>query len=114
MYRSSKLREVYLELNALLGDQFTPYEILQLAGLVLRTHRDADKVDRSFLERQFRPGHFTYEVDRAMTDGGWKVVFIENRAGMSLTDERPDNYLEVEAKIRRFVGRLQWPRIGTV
>jgi hypothetical protein len=115
MARASKLREVFVELTALLGDQFTPFEILHFAGLVLRTYRDADRIDRSFLERQFRPSAHSLPVDTAMTrHDGFAVVSFESRSGMSLTDDRPDNHHQVGARVRTFVGQIQWPRIGMV
>jgi hypothetical protein len=115
MPRMSKLQEVFAELTALLGDQFTPFEILQFAGLVLRTHRDVDRIDRSFLERVFRPSAHSLPVDTAMTRyDGFGVVSFESRSGMSLTDDRPDNQHQVTVRIRAFVGQTQWPRTGTV
>jgi hypothetical protein len=59
-----------------------------------------------------REAFFAAAVDRAMHDGGWRIMEYEAKIGMELSDDLPDNYLAVEAKIRNLIGRTEWPRIG--
>jgi hypothetical protein len=49
-------------------------------------------------------------VDKAMRDGGWRVLNFERKTGMALSDDLPDNHWAVKTRILGFVGQVQWPR----
>jgi len=109
--RSQRLRTVYVELKEVFGDQLSAGELLRLASAFIHAYQNAD------VERFGEFGYSTrepfgfYDVDRAMGDGGWRVLHYERKMGMELTDELPDNFWVIQGRVKRLVGQVQWPRI---
>ena len=110
--RPSQIREVYLELRRIFGGQLNAGEVLRLAALIVKAYREPETLDPTFDDEYGRLPFVALELDTAMEDGGWRILEYEGRRGMALTDDLPDNYFAVEARIRGFVGQTQWPRIA--
>jgi hypothetical protein len=109
MNEPSQIREVYKELRRAFGDDVSAAVLLRLAAHIVHAAREPKKLDPSFRDGYRHPTFFSREVDRPMDDGGWRVMDYERRAGMQFTDDLPENYFAVQARIHRLVGRLQWP-----
>ena len=109
MNRPDQIRQIYAELRRTLGSA-SAGDLLRLAALIVRTYRSPEKLDRSF--RDGRRPFVELELDNAMKDGGWRILAYEARAGMPFTDDLPDNYFGVRARLQKLVGRTQWPHIA--
>lgn len=110
--RSQKLREVFAELKEFYGETVSAGELLRVASALLEAYQKVDVEQYGDFGYPRREPFFFYEVDRAMLDGGWRVLNSEYRTGMELSDELPDSYWAVQAKVQKVVGQLQWPRIA--
>jgi hypothetical protein len=101
--RPNQIRRVYIELRRALGDDLSAGDLLRLAASIVRAYRAPEEADPT----SNRPPFFALEVDKAMKDGGWRVLHHEERTGTQLSEELPDNYFNVQAKIRELVGQTQ-------
>jgi hypothetical protein len=93
-----------------LGDAFSAGELLRLAASLVAAYK-LERDERDYGGYRARDPFAAAAVDKAMTDGGWKILDFEHRAGMPMSDDIPENQLAVEARIKGFVGRAEWPRI---
>jgi hypothetical protein len=108
--RSRQTQAVFFELRRALGDAFNAGELLRLAACLVAAYK-LDWEDKDYGGYAARDPFSAAAVDKAMMDGGWKILDFEHRAGMPMSDDAPENQLAVEARVRRFVGRAEWPRI---
>lgn len=82
--RPSQIRRIVAELRAALGPDVPAWELLQLAAKFVEAHREPDafELDDAVLPRAFH----ARELDVAFSDGGWRVLEFERRAGMRFDD----------------------------
>ncbi len=107
-----KLREVFAVFKAIFKEKMPAGDLLRAAFAFIELYEALDVERYGDLGYSTREAFFAAAVDQAMGDGGWRVLRHEMKVGMVLCDEVPDNYLAVQARIRSFVGRTEWPRIG--
>lgn len=114
MTRAQQVRAVFHVLKETLGDQYSAGDLLRSAAALVEACRTLDEEEA--LDRRVGPreAFFASEVDKAMADGGWRVLDFERRAGMHLLDELPERGIVVQKRLDRLVGRPEWPRIETV
>lgn len=108
--RPVEVRAVFLELRRALGDAFSAGELLRLAASLVAAYK-LKWEDKDYGGYAARDPFSAAAVDKAMMDGGWKILDFEHSSGMPMSDDPPENQLAVEARINRFVGRAEWPRI---
>ena len=83
MSRPSQIRRVVAELRAVLGPEYPFRDLLRLAAIIVRAHREPEVLDEG---GYVRSAFFAIEVDLALQDGGWKVLDFERRGGMSFDE----------------------------
>jgi hypothetical protein len=110
---TQQLREVFAVLRQHIKGKMAAGELLRLAFAFIELYRSLDIERYGDLGYSTRESFFAAAVDRAMKDGGWRVMAHEAKIGMELSDEVPDNYLQIRARIKSFIGYTVWPRIGT-
>jgi len=76
MNRPSKVRMVYQELRAVLGDELPAKEALQSAALLVELF-DKDDADFGASIQEQRATFDELPVDVALADGGWRVLSRE-------------------------------------
>lgn len=88
MNRSKKIRSIYRELRASVGDRFTSGELLEIANtlIVADSKRKADKLTRL---QNARRTFDELDLDEAFADGGWRVMRREKTIVNALHDEIP-------------------------
>jgi hypothetical protein len=111
MNRPLLTRAVFFELRRALRDAFSAGELLRLAASLVAAYK-LDWEDKDYGGYVSRDPFRAAAVDKAMMDGGWKILDFEHRSGMPMSDDTPEDHLAVEARIKGFVGRAEWPRIG--
>jgi hypothetical protein len=104
MNRPQQIREVFFELRRAVGDQASARELLQLASAIVRAYTEPED-DGAEPEFWGRAPFLAAEVDKAMMDGGWRVLDFECRCGLPVAEETPENTLWVQARLRRLVER---------
>jgi hypothetical protein len=112
--RSEQTKAIFAELKRTFGSSQPAGALLRLAATIVATYRTRDTDVEALLHGSTLRSFFAREVDKAMEDGGWRIMDFECAIGMSLCDELPDNYLVIENKIQQLIGRTEWPRIETV
>ena len=112
MTQTQKIREIFAVFKSVYAGKRPAGELLRAAFAFIELYK-ALEVER-YAEEGYstREAFFAAAVDRAMKDGGWRIMDYERKTGMALSDDLPDNYLSVQARIKNFVGRTEWPRIG--
>jgi hypothetical protein len=110
--RPQKLREVFAELKETFGKQLPAGELIRLATALIEAYQTIDIEQYGDFGYATRDPFFIWDVDKAMRDGGWRILSFERKAGMELSDELPDNYWAVQTRIQRFIGQTEWPRIA--
>ena len=112
MNRPRLIRAVFLELRRALGSSLAAGEILRLAASLVSAYATPDpreeEWDLADTDPLFRKG-----VDGAMSDGGWAVLELAVRNGLSL-DDWPDGSRTRDLALKNYVGTAQWQGIGTV
>jgi len=108
--RSQKLREVFAELKQFCGEKISAGELLRLATALIETYRNLDVERYGDFGYPKRDPFFASDVDKAMSDGGWRILNFERKTGMALSDDLPDNHWAVQTRIQKLVGQIQWPR----
>jgi hypothetical protein len=108
-----QIREVFAILKQHIKGRMPAGELLRLAFAFIELYRSLDIEQYGDLGYSTRESFFAAAVDNAMKDGGWRIMVHEAKIGMELSDELPDNHLQIRARIQSFIGRTEWPRIGT-
>jgi hypothetical protein len=104
--RSQQLREVFAELKQFYGDKVSAGELLRLAAALIEAYQNIDVERYGDFGYPKRDPFFASDVDKAMRDGGWRVLNFESKAGMPLSDDLPDNYWALLARIQVLVRKL--------
>lgn len=72
MNRPQKIKKVYCELRMELGDEYSDYELLKSANLLIELFADDEPITLDQL-KSFGIYFKDREVDEAMKDGGWRL-----------------------------------------
>jgi hypothetical protein len=96
------------------GEQLPAGELLRLAMALIEAYQNIEIERYGEFGYPTRDPFFIWDVDKAMQDGGWRVLHCERKTGMELSDDSSDNHWAAQTRILRFIGQTQWPRIETV
>jgi hypothetical protein len=103
-YTSAQLHEVFALLKRHVDKKLPAGELLRLAFAFMELYRSIDIERYGDLGYSTREAFFAAAVDRAMKDGGWRIMAHEVKIGMAFSDDLPDNHLEISARIKRLIG----------
>jgi hypothetical protein len=101
--RPQQVREIFAELKQVFGVRVAAGELVRVANALLETYRSLDIEHYGDFGYPKQDPYFALDVDKAMRDGGWKVLNFE-KTGMALSDDLPDNYWAVQSRVHRLVG----------
>ena len=88
MNRSKKIRSIYRELRASVGDRFTSKDLLEIANTLI-TADGKLKTDKFTQLRAARRTFEELDLDEAFADGGWRVMRREKTIVNALHDDVP-------------------------
>jgi hypothetical protein len=111
--RSQQTKAVFFELRHVFGTELSAGALLRIAARLVAAYHVVTW-QKSYGGYTVPDPFFAQEVDLAMNDGGWRVMYFESGQGMSPCDELPDSDIRVQKRIKGFVGITEWPRIETV
>jgi hypothetical protein len=94
------LRQVYDELYANLGDEFSAAELLQAAQTLIDVTNEEYGLS-SYQDGQVHPGYYSFEVDKMLQAREWWILKTERSSDDSDDDiQHRDN--ENKARLRRY------------
>jgi hypothetical protein len=94
------LRQVYDELYANLGDEFSAAELLQAAQTLIDVTNEEYGLS-TYQDAQVHPGYYSFEVDKMLQVREWWILKTERSAEDSDDDiHHRDN--ETKARLRRY------------
>ena len=102
MRKSDRLVAVYKELRAAVGPSVPSVDLIKIAHLILRAYGGNDRELHAVQESRPNRTHLSLPVDRAMNDGGWRLL-----AESKLQNETEDALDLISLKqelLERFVG----------
>ena len=112
MNRSQAVRAIFFELRRVLGTQLSSGDLLRVASEIIVTYQATTTPDQpSDLDN--RRSLYVSPVDRAMSDGGWQVMYFEENGGMALVEDCYDAAAMPPTWARVVLGRTEWPWIAT-
>jgi len=95
MNKSKKIRSIFRELRAAVGDKFTSGELLEIANTLLVIDNNS-KADKIIHLQNARRSFDELDLDEAFADGGWRVMRQERNIVNTLSDDipHPSEYLK--------------------
>ena len=102
MQRPTLLRAVYAELRSSLGAEPSGGDLLRLAHLIVLAadHVEPDETEEGGGGSQ---PFFTWPVDNAMSDGGWRILALEKDV-FSLEDSGLNIAFNTRSLIEKYLG----------
>jgi len=110
MQRPALLRAIYAELRLSLGAEPPGGDLLRLAHLIVLAADDVEQDESDGRSGGSQP-FFTWPVDDAMSDGGWRILAFEKDA-FSLEDRGRDIAFNTRLLIEKYLGpEWQHPKL---
>lgn len=98
--RSKQIVQVYAELRRAVGDRATSRELLDCAAHIVGSYREEQSDDIGRAPGGSAP-FWAQPLDRAFSDGGWRVMAFETRGGLRVTDEQDSGSGSKRHKLQR-------------
>lgn len=103
MQKSAQLRAIYAELRSA-GVEAPASDLLKIANFILLTFSSVDSLDPEELNFEGRP-FFGLPLDKAMDDGGWRILEFEaRRLGIGLEELPPEANALFIQRLRKAMG----------
>ena len=95
-----RLRRVYEELSAFLGDAYSPAELLKAAQALIDVN-DSEYSAKRYQDAALHPGYYSYAVDSMIIGQAWWL--LENELGSdNLSDERLAGDWNAQQRLKKF------------
>jgi len=92
MNRPNLIRSIYTELREVAGEVATPAELLRLASAMIEAAQPEDSCSGSQLTGYTGGVPFDlWALDRAMADGGWRILRHESELGTPVFGDDAEN-----------------------
>jgi hypothetical protein len=106
MRRSEKLKEIYAELRAT-GIEAPASDLIRIAHIILRAYSGEDEATDEFGRPREGRSLADLPVDKAMEDGGWRVLEHEERRSNNIDDLDPERLESFRHQAKKVTG-TQW------
>jgi hypothetical protein len=100
----ARLRTIYGELRRALGADAPAGDLLRLAHVILRAYNEEGVEPDGFEEAAESRAFLLQPVDKAMSDGGWRVLEFELERATGPDDIDPEQLADLRRYIERFLG----------
>ena len=110
MKPSEKVKLVYASLRKLHGE-IPAGQVLRIAAIIVEAENFDDGYVVDAISRTIEYSH-SHPVDQAISDGGWWVLSNDRRSNFCLWSEGADSSDITFEKLRRIIGRIEFPWIS--